>query len=103
MTTYIVSRHAGALAWLEAQGVVADCQVEHLEPERIQPGDCVIGILPINLAAQVCARGGRYLHLAMHLPREWRGRELSMEEMMCCHVQLAEFDIQTRTTREPCA
>lgn len=73
MTAYFISRHPGALAWAAEEGVTVDRQVAHLDAEIVRPGDVVIGTLPVNLAARVCERGGRYLHLSLELPPEWRG------------------------------
>ena len=81
MSTLFVSRHPGALDWAAGEGVAVDAVIAHLDPETIQPGDVVIGTLPIHLAAQVCERGGRYLHLSLELPPEQRGRELSAADL----------------------
>lgn len=81
MTTFFVSRHPGAREWAAAEGVAVDAAIAHLDPETVQPGDVVIGTLPIHLAARVCQRGGRYLHLSLELPPEWRGRELSAADL----------------------
>ena len=59
MTSYFVSRHPGALAWAPEEDIQADRRIEHLTVDLIQRGDVVIGTLPINLVAEVCARGGR--------------------------------------------
>lgn len=58
-----------------------DEHIAHLDPARIAPGDIVIGILPVNLVARVCERGGRYFNLSLDLPPEARGRELSADEL----------------------
>ena len=68
MTTWFVSRHPGALHWMRQHGPVFDRHVPHLDPAQVQPGDTVIGTLPVNLAAQVCARGAAYWHLALEMP-----------------------------------
>jgi CRISPR-associated protein Csx16 len=81
MTTWFVSRHPGAVAWAQRRGLAVDRQLAHLAPEQIAPGDTVIGTLPVNLVARVCARGGRYLHLSLDLPAEARGRELTADEL----------------------
>ena len=81
MTTWFVTRHPGAVAWAQRRGLAVDRQLAHLAPEQIAPGDTVIGTLPVNLVARVCARGGRYLHLSLDLPAEARGRELSADEL----------------------
>lgn len=97
MTTYFVSRHPGALDWAAAQGLIVDQVINHLDPQIIQPGDVVIGTLPIHLAAQVCQRGGRYLHLSLDLPHDWRGRELSADDLRRFGARLEEYRVIANT------
>lgn len=94
MTTFFVTRHPGATAWARQQGLVVDRAVAHLDPAAVQPGDTVIGTLPVNLAAEVCARGGRYLHLSLDLPAAWRGRELGADDMRACGARIEEYRVQ---------
>jgi len=47
----------------------------------------------VQLAAQVCAKGARYLNLSLDLPLSWRGRELSVEELLAVNARLEEFEI----------
>lgn len=93
MTTYFVSRHAGALDWARQNGIEAT-RLAHLDPDIIRAGDTVIGTLPVHLAADICARGGRYLHLSLDLPQEARGRDLSAAEMDRYGATLEEFEIR---------
>ena len=81
MTIYFITRHEGARRWAEEEGFAVERMVDHLDPADIRAGDAVLGTLPVNLAAEVCARGGRYFHLSLNLPPEWRGRELTPEDM----------------------
>ncbi len=81
MTVWFVSRHPGAVAWAQRQGLTVERWVQHLDPEIIQAGDTVIGTLPMQLAACVCERGGRYLHLRLDLPMEARGLELQADDL----------------------
>ena len=94
MTTFFVSRHPGAADWLREQGLVVDRRVAHLDPAEVGPGDTVIGTLPVHLAAAVCARGARYLHLTLDLPPDWRGRELSAADMAACGTRLEEYRVK---------
>jgi CRISPR-associated protein Csx16 len=94
MTTFFVSRHPGAAAWARQQGLVVDRAAAHLDPAEVQAGDVVIGTLPVNLAAEVCARGGRYLHLSLDLPAAWRGRELGADDMRACGARIEEYRVQ---------
>lgn len=94
MTTFFVSRHRGAADWACAQGLAVDHRMAHLELDAIRPGDVVIGTLPVHLAALVCARGARYLHLVLELPPERRGQELSASDMAACGARLEEYRVQ---------
>ncbi len=93
MTTWFVSRHDAALQWMQQRGHAFDRHVTHLDPIHVLPGDAVIGTLPVNLAAQVCARGAAYWHLALATPADARGRELSMQEMQALGATLQRFFI----------
>jgi CRISPR-associated protein Csx16 len=93
MTIYFVSRHPGARTWAAHMGIVVDEVVSHIDPEIIEPGDTVIGSLPVNLAAVVCARGGRYLHLSLDLPATLRGQELTAEQMRDCGARVEEYRV----------
>lgn len=93
VTVYFVSRHAGAAEWFARQGLAVDRTVAHLDVNAIGAGDVVIGSLPVNLAAQICARGARYWHLSLALPPESRGRELSADDMARLGARLQEFQV----------
>ena len=93
MTAWFITRHPGALDWARAQGIEAR-PLAHLDPASIQPGDTVIGTLPVHIAAEICARGGRYLHLSMNLPPEARGRELTAGEMDRYGAKLVEYSVR---------
>ena len=94
MTRWFVSRHAGAHEWLAARSLPVDRQVAHLLPEQVAPGDLVIGTLPINLVAALCARGARYVHLTLELPAEARGRELTAAELDRFGARLTCYEVQ---------
>jgi CRISPR-associated protein Csx16 len=93
MPIYFVTRHPGARDWAAEEGLMVDTVVTHLDPAIIEPGDQVIGSLPVNLAGAVCARGGRYLHLSLDLPPELRGYELTTEQMRACGARIEEYRI----------
>jgi CRISPR-associated protein Csx16 len=96
MTTYLITRHPGARQWVQEEGIVVDAQLDHLDVHQVRAGDIVIGSLPVNLAAEVCAHGGRYLHLSLELPFDWRGRELSPADMRRFGARLEEFRVERR-------
>lgn len=99
MTTWFISRHTGAIEWAKRKKLVVDRFVPHLDPAQVQPGDTVIGSLPVNLAAQVCAAGAAYWHLSLELPVELRGRELSADELERLGARVEPFDIQPQSMR----
>lgn len=99
MTTWFVSRHAGALEWMQRHGPRFDRHVEHLAPDAVRPGDCVIGALPMHLAAQVCAQGAEYWHLVLHVPQQARGQELSAQQLSSLGVTLQRFHVQPHKLR----
>ena len=91
MTTYFITRHPGAIAWAQLQGITVDRQLAHLDINDIQPGDTVIGSLPVNLAAEVCSRGASYVHMSLTVPEHRRGMELSLEQMVECGARLENY------------
>ena len=91
MTTYLITRHPGAVEWVLRQGVSADAVLTHLDPSRIQAGDTVIGTLPVHLAAAVCARGAKFVSLTLDLPPALRGRELKVDDLEACGARLEAF------------
>lgn len=93
MTTYFISRHPGAREWIAQQGVAADRLVAHLDVAIVKRGDTVIGSLPVNLAAEVCAGGARYLHLSLDLPHELRGKELTAADMRKYGARIEEYRV----------
>ncbi len=91
--TWFVSRHPGARAWAERQGIDIDEVVDHFDLEEIGEDDVVIGTLPVHLAAAVCRQGAIYRHLSLDLPPGERGRELSADDMERLGARLETFHI----------
>jgi putative CRISPR-associated protein (TIGR02620 family) len=99
-TKYFVTRHRGAITWAAEGGVRASkIEMEHFDVRKIGVGDVVMGTLPVHLASAVCERGGEYWHLAMDIPPEARGRELTAEDMRNYGARLEAFLIQGLGTR----
>ena len=101
MTTYFISRHPGAVEWAAAQGLPIDHMLAHLDVACIQAGDTVIGSLPVNLAAQVCAAGAAYWHLNLVLPAALRGQELSAADLRQWGATLEEFQVIAVPKNQP--
>jgi CRISPR-associated protein Csx16 len=98
--TVLVTRHSGAIEWLRRQGNVAQLVVSHLDTSTISPGDVVIGTLPVNLIAEVCARGARYLHLSLHAPFDLRGQELTVDQLDSAGDRLEEYHAEFVSPKE---
>ena len=101
MPTWFVSRHPGAIEWAAGQGLQVDRHASHLDIAQVQPGDTVIGTLPVHLAARVCRQGARYVNLSLDLPAHWRGRELSADDMRQCNARLEGFHISACPIQRP--
>jgi CRISPR-associated protein Csx16 len=59
-----------------------------------QSGDTVIGSLPVNLAAEICQRGAAYIHMTLNVPEHWRGKELTVEQMIECGACLEGYELK---------
>lgn len=94
MTIWFVTRHAGAKDWAKAQGIEIDCLVEHLNLDLIKENDQILGSLPVNLVAELNAKGARYFHLSLHLTAALRGQEISAELMTKLGATLEEFTVK---------
>lgn len=92
MANYFISRHPGAIVWASKQGIAVE-QIAHLDCAQIQPGDTVMGTLPVHLAAEVCKRGARYLHLQVNIPAHLRGQELTAAELRELGAKLVPFRV----------
>lgn len=92
MTTFLVTRHPGAIDWARRNAVQFNVHLEHLpDLAQLKKGDCVVGTLPVNLVYQLNLIGVRYLHLALDIPQHLRGIELTAEQLDACQAQLVEF------------
>lgn len=93
---YFATRHEGAIVWAKKNGF-NDCEfITHLNPADIKEGDIVYGILPIFMAAQICAKGARFFALNINIPAELRGKELTAEEMDQISCSVSEFYVEAR-------
>jgi CRISPR-associated protein Csx16 len=91
-----VSRHPGAIDWSRQNGFKVDQVVPHLNVAKVMESDVVIGTLPVNLAAEVCRRGGRYIHLSLEIPEAFRGRELTASDLDRFGACLREYVIEEK-------
>jgi CRISPR-associated protein Csx16 len=101
-TKYFVTRHDGAILWAHRANQVAK-KTTQLDVTVVQPGDIVIGTLPVHLASEVVKRGAKYWHLAMEVPEEFRGKELSADQMTQFGARLEEYRVLHRGVRNAAA
>ena len=96
MTTWLVTRHPGAVEWARDIGIEVDDRtvLSNLDTSMVRPGDMVVGTLPVHLVADLNERGARYLHLALEVPEHARGRELSADEMRSFGARLEEYHVR---------
>lgn len=98
MTTIFVSRHTGACEWAALEGIPVDKYVAHFDVGDVLEGDVVIGMLSVHVAAEVCARRARYIHVSLDMPEDARGQELSAEMMRDYGARLESYHVE-RTNR----
>lgn len=87
--TLIVSRHAGAVAWLKQHGITGTV-MQHVTPDDIT-SMIVVGNLPVSMAA-LCSEYG-----TIDLPdltADQRGKDLSPDEMDAAGATLRWFAIE---------
>lgn len=100
MTRWFVSRHPGAVEWIRSTGVKVDEFRDHLNIEDIEMGDIVMGVLPMSVAAAVCAKGARFIGMEISQSREMRGKELQVQDLKDLNCRLQEFFV-TPLEEEP--
>lgn len=92
-----VSPHAGLRDWVVRQGLRVSEHVGHLSAARIEglgPADHVVGMLPLHVAARICARDARYWHVACRVPPEARGGLWSADDMERFGAALVEYQVR---------
>jgi CRISPR-associated protein Csx16 len=101
MTLTLLSRHPGAIEWSRKRLTELGFQgpqrvLSHLAEAELAPGDVVCGVLPLGLAAKLCAQGVRVLAIDMALPEHLRGVELSAEQLDALQARLVEYRVSAR-------
>ncbi|AIL32869.1 CRISPR-associated protein Csx16 [Basilea psittacipulmonis] len=95
MTTWFISRHPGAKAWVKRKGISIDRWCDHLSDIRdIQAGDVVMGTLPIHLAGEVCARGATFYFLSIEILPHQRGQELTADDLNNGQARLIKYFVK---------
>ena len=94
MKILVVTRHTATCNWLKTQleGHALHFTA-HFSHEMAEGFEVVVGILPINLVADLNALGIRFFMVTMDVPAELRGKELTEEQMVECNVKLEQFSV----------
>ena len=75
----IISRHAGAIAWLKSHGIEGEVMPQFVSPE---PNVTYYGMLPMPQVAQILAVGSKFFLIAMPaVAFGQRGSEMTPKEM----------------------
>jgi len=105
---YVVSRHNGLKEWLIKRGFVYACQViGHINDEffdSLNEEDIVIGVLPPWAIARINQKGARFFAVELpNLPKEWRGKELTPEQMDAAGAEVREVRVSISHSLTPMA
>ena len=84
----IVTRHEGAVEWLRRQGIEGKV-ITHATGHDIV-GQNVVGVLPFHLAALA----NSITTIDMDLPIEYRGKDITPEQMDECGAKLETYKVQ---------
>ena len=90
--TWIVSRHPGAIALISDLGFCGTI-VSHITLDQVMPGDTVVGVLPLSLSFPLQDLGALVLHLVIDLPAEYRGQELSIDQLKQFGARICRYQI----------
>ena len=85
----VISRHPGCVQWLKDNGVEIDAVITHATAEDVT-GKNVIGHLPLHLAALTASVSVVDLP---YLPAEFRGTDLTPEQMDAFGAVLNAYDV----------
>lgn len=93
MTRWFISRHTGAIEWVKRRPLSIDRFVSHLDLAEVRPGDQILGTLPVELAAEVCRLGARFFALRLSVPAEWRGVDLTADDLEALQADFQEYQV----------
>lgn len=93
MKDFVVSRHAGTVAWARELMPHATF-IESVDLDDVAQGDRVFGVLPFDLAAEVCGRGAQFFALVFDRCGVSRGSELSVDDLRARNPRFVEFKVE---------
>lgn len=99
---WIASRHPGILAWCYMQGIRPLHAVTHLDPTRPAPGDIVVGVFRLSLAARLLERGVRCVNLTIDSEHHEHDYELTPAQLRRCGARLQPVELIELGLRPAC-
>ncbi len=96
MTTYIITRHTASRNWILNN--LPDTNdtpeiISHLDPQVIQSGDTVIGVLPLQIIAEITRKGANFYSFEINVPADLRGIELTEEHLKALSPKLIQYEV----------
>ncbi|MDP1696216.1 MAG: CRISPR-associated protein Csx16 [Xanthomonadaceae bacterium] len=101
MTVYFITRHPMTERWVRfasRRGKLpwpVDAVLEHLDPVIVQPGDVVMGTLPLKVIDAVLQRGAQFWALDLDVPPALRGKELSATQLAAFKARLTQYEVKS--------
>jgi CRISPR-associated protein Csx16 len=68
--------------------------LSHVNGQVFEPGDRVCGVLPLALAARICASGAQAHVISYDVPESLRGQELSAAMLEALGAKLVQYDVR---------
>jgi putative CRISPR-associated protein (TIGR02620 family) len=97
----IASRHKDTISLVieviqQSQWFHQQCMIENHENFQIESIESpettiVIGNLPVNIISDICKINAHYMHIDLTIPRENRGKELTIEELKQFQLNLQPY------------
>jgi len=95
MTTWFISRHKGAIDWVQQKNIKIDFFITHLNENILfKKGDTVYGSLPVGLIYKLNQQGANYVNIELNVPESYRGKELSYHQLNNFGASLAGYEVK---------
>ncbi|MEZ8613821.1 MULTISPECIES: CRISPR-associated protein Csx16 [unclassified Vibrio] len=94
MKTYFVTRHPATIDLIKSFNIDIHHWLTHVESiDMFEPGDTVLGTLPIHLVVELTEKNVNYYHFSLDIPSYLRGRELSYLQLIECSPRLEKYEV----------
>ena len=100
MTSYLITRHSGAIDWAKQQNLKIDKVLSHINEiniERLSSNDKIYGNLPLHIINTLCEKNIEYWNLDLDIPLALRGKDLNLKEMNNCHARIERYTVKKST------